>query len=135
MPISGWVTFLILACLVVFAGEIIMLIIHDIITLNDAGVFVWRLLILVVVAIMFLGMHLYYQNTASGRRQVVDEKINLSNGIERTINVYTADGQIMATYHGKIDIEASQGGYIKFDYEGKRYIYYNCFVETIAEIE
>lgn len=25
------------------------------------------------------------------------------------------------------------GGYVKFDYDGKRYVYYNCFVETIAD--
>lgn len=40
-----------------------------------------------------------------------------------------------AKYKGKIDIEANQGGYIKFDYKGKRYIYYNCFVESIGELE
>ncbi len=32
-----------------------------------------------------------------------------------------------------IDIETNDGGYVKFDFDGKRYIYYNCFVETIAE--
>lgn len=80
-------------------------------------------------------MQWYYKNTASGRRKAIDEKSNLSNGIERTVNVYTADGEIMATYKGKIDIQESDGGYVKFDYNGKRYIYYNCFVETIAEIK
>lgn len=27
------------------------------------------------------------------------------------------------------------GGYVKFDFNGKRYIYYNCFVESIADID
>lgn len=35
----------------------------------------------------------------------------------------------------KIDIAQNDGGYVKFDFEGKRHIYYNCFVETIANIE
>ena len=34
----------------------------------------------------------------------------------------------------RIDIEGNDGGYVLFDYQGKRYTYYNCFVESIAEI-
>ena len=36
---------------------------------------------------------------------------------------------------GKIDIDSNEGGYVKFDYDGKRYIYYNCFVESVADID
>jgi len=53
---------------------------------------------------------------------------------ETPINVYTADGKLLATYEGKIDIDTNDGGYVKFDFNGKRYIYYNCFIETIAEL-
>ena len=63
----------------------------------------------------------------------MDQKSNIS-GIERTITVYTANGDVIATYTGTIDVEQNDGGYVKFDFNGKRYIYYNCFVETIAEI-
>ena len=31
--------------------------------------------------------------------------------------------------------ETNNGGYVKFDFNGKRYIYYNCFVESIADID
>jgi hypothetical protein len=55
-------------------------------------------------------------------------------GLDRIIRVYTATGEIIAEYEGKIDIATNDGGYVKFDHDGKRYIYYNCFVETIAEI-
>lgn len=75
-----------------------------------------------------------FKNTASGQRALIDQKSNISNGLERTINVYTANGDLIATYSGKIDIETNDGDYVKFDFEGKRYIYYNCFVESIAEI-
>lgn len=67
-------------------------------------------------------------------RAVVNVKSDISGGLQRTITVYTADGKKMATYEGKIDIETTSGGYVKFDFDGKRYIYYNCFVETIADI-
>ena len=59
--------------------------------------------------------------------------MDLNGGLNRIINVYTADGKIIASYEGRIDIETNDGGYVKFDYDGKRYVYYNCFVETIAD--
>lgn len=68
------------------------------------------------------------------RRWLVDVKSS-STGLERVINVYTADGRIIATYEGIIDIKGSGGSEVKFDFDGKRYIYYNCYVETIANID
>ena len=67
-------------------------------------------------------------------RAVTDIKSDVSGGLQTTITVYTADGKKIANYEGKIDIETTSGGYVKFDFDGKRYIYYNCFVETIADI-
>lgn len=81
----------------------------------------------------FLGSTLV--GCASWDRWVVDMKSDISNGLDRTITVYTANGEVIAQYTGKIDIQESEGGYIKFDFEGKRYIYYNCFVESIADIK
>lgn len=72
---------------------------------------------------------------ASWNRVVTDMKSDFAGGLQRTIKVYTAEGDLMAEYEGKIDIESNDGGYIKFDYNGKRYIYYNCFVESIADID
>lgn len=76
-----------------------------------------------------------FTGCASWDRFVTDVKSDVSGGMQRTIKVYTANGDLIAEYKGKIDIETNDGGYIKFDYDGKRYIYYNCFVESIAEIE
>ena len=81
------------------------------------------------------GMLWYFNCTADGQRQIVDQRSNFSNGLNRIVTVYTADGDVIAQYEGQIDIEANDGGYIKFDFEGKRYMYYNCFVESIADIE
>lgn len=72
---------------------------------------------------------------SSWDRFVTDMKSDFSGGMNRTIVVYTANGDVMASYEGKIDISSNEGGYVKFDYDGKRYIYYNCFVESIANIE
>lgn len=84
-----------------------------------------------------LGLTLCFGMTgcASLERGITDIKSNLTGGMQRTITVYTADGKELATYEGKIDMEANDGGYVKFDFNGKRYIYYNCFVESIADIK
>ena len=86
------------------------------------------ILVFVIVAFCFTGC-------ASMKRLAVDIKSDFKNGLNRVINIYTADGNLLATYSGKIDLEANAGGYIKFDINGKRYVYYNCFVETIADIK
>ena len=85
--------------------------------------------------IALISMLWYFNCTADGQRQIVDQRSNFSNGLNRIVTVYTADGDVIAQYEGQIDIEANDGGYIKFDFEGKRYMYYNCFVESIADIE
>lgn len=89
-----------------------------------------KLLALGVTACIILGL----TGCASWDRMVTDMKSDVSGGMQRTITVYTADGKELATYEGKIDIETNDGGYVKFDFNGKRYIYYNCFVESIADI-
>lgn len=89
---------------------------------------------IVVIALIFGVGFWYCNNTADGRRAMTDQRANLSNGLERTVTVYTADGKVLAQYEGRIDIEQNDGGYVKFDFDGKRYIYYNCFVESIADL-
>lgn len=66
-------------------------------------------------------------------RILKDAKVNyVSELLGKPVEVTLEDG--VAQYTGKIDIEGNDGGYVLFDYEGKRYTYYNCFVESIAEI-
>lgn len=88
----------------------------------------------VLIVALLCGMRWYFGNTAKGQRMMIDQKSGFGKGLERTVTVYTANGDMIAQYIGMIDIETNDGGYVKFDFEGKRYIYYNCFVETIAEI-
>lgn len=130
MTIGGWVLFWILVMVIVSAGGCIVFAADEI---------PWKILAGIVAAILiaapFFGMRWYFQNTASGQRALVDQKSELSGGIERTITVYTADGKVIAQYTGRIDMEGNDGGYVLFDFNGKRYTYYNCFVESVANIE
>lgn len=130
MTICGWFIFGVFAITFACAGGFIIF---------ESDEIPWKILTGIVTAILiaalFFGIRWYFQNTASGQRALVDEKSELSNGIERTITVYTADGKVIAQYAGRIDIEGNDGGYVLFDFDGKRYTYYNCFVESVANIE
>lgn len=124
MTIGGWIIcilFSLLACIGAWA-------IWTIADKKVLAVFVG----IVAVALIFGVGFWYCNNTADGIRAMTDQRSNLANGLERTITVYTADGKVLAQYSGRIDIEQNDGGYVKFDFGGKRYIYYNCFVESIA---
>ena len=129
MTIAGWIGY----------GLIVLAIAGIVLRICIDCDIVARIVIIVIGIVLavalLIGVLAYFQHTESGRRAIVDEKSNLGGGIERTITVYTANGDVLASYTGKIDIADADGGYVKFDYDGKRYIYYNCFVETIAELE
>jgi hypothetical protein len=129
MTIGGWFGFGLFAALILCAGILGAILIE-----NIPGKIISVVVAILLILGLFFGMRWYFQNTASGQRALTDQKSDLNNGLERTVTIYTADGEIIAQYTGKIDIEGNDGGYVLFDYEGKRYTYYNCFVESIAEI-
>lgn len=129
MTIGGWIVFITFGVVIGIIGIFVVT------EQTNAGLQAITALVTVALIFgLFFGIRWYYQNTASGQRAIVDQRSELNNGLERTINVYTANGDVIATYEGQIDIEDNQGGYVMFDFEGKRYMYYNCFVESIAEI-
>jgi hypothetical protein len=130
MTIGGWALFGTVALLAVIGGAAGIYLCE-----TGAGKALSAIIAIAVIFAMLFGSLWYFGNTASGQRALIDQKSELNNGIERTVTVYTADGNIIAQYTGNIDIANNDGGYVKFDFEGKRYIYYNCFVETIANID
>lgn len=129
MTIGGWIAFAFLAgCLII--GAICGAVLCE----NIAARITIPIVCVLATIGLLAGMLWYYGNTASGQRAMVDQQSDLGNGLNRTVRVYTANGDVIAEFEGKIDIEGNDGGYVLFDYQGKRYTYYNCFVESIAEI-
>ncbi len=129
MTIGGWILF----GLITFSIVIVVVWLYVNIVDSSLGLIGVILAGLALITGAFFGMRWYFSSTASGQRALTDQKSELANGLERTVTVYTADGKVMARYEGRIDIEGNDGGYVIFEYEGKRYTYYNCFVESIAE--
>lgn len=129
MTIGGWI-----ACVLIWVmiAVVVIFICHT----AESG---WTVLVSILVGgalcfAIFSGVKWFYMNTATGQRAKINERSELTGGLDRTITVYTADGNIIAQYEGQIDIQANDGGFVLFDFDGKRYIYYNCFVETIADL-
>ena len=129
MTIGGWVLFGIIVAMAFVIAFVISL------DFSKSGKAISFIIAGFISLIALGGMLWYFNCTADGQRQIVDQRSNLSNGLDRVVTVYTVDGDVIAQYEGQIDIEANDGGYIKFDFEGKRYMYYNCFVESIADIK
>ena len=129
MTIGGWILFAFAAFAIAATALGIVLCWESI-----PGKILTAVLGVILIIALLLGMLWWFNNTASGQRALTDQKSELANGLERIVRVYTANGDIIAEYEGIIDIEGNDGGYVLFDYQGKRYTYYNCFVESIAEI-
>lgn len=138
MTIKGWAIFgIVAACVIVFT-VVAFLFVNENMARSKKLIFTNLGVVLVAGSLIlgtFVGLHWYYTETAAGRRAVIDQRSNINNGLERTINILNADGEVIRTYTGIIDIEDNDGGYVVFDYNGKRYTYYNCYLESIADIE
>lgn len=68
----------------------------------------------------------------SWEREVKDMKSEWNGGLNRIINIYSLDGNLIATHEGKIDIEDRENS-ILFELNGKRYVYYNAIIEVIEK--
>lgn len=88
---------------------------------------------LTITAIVLAMILISVTGCASLGRVGKDIKSDLNGGLERTLTVYTADGEVLKTYKGKIDLASTEGGIVKFDLNGQRIMYYNCYVEVIEE--
>ena len=128
MPIGTWVLVGIIAVVIAYGAVSIAMEVD-----KKSACIIIVVAVAIITAIIGLGFW-YYGNTAAGQRAMVDQRSNMQNGMERTVTVYTASGDVIAKYEGLIDLADSEGGYVKFDFEGKRYMYYICFVESIADI-
>lgn len=129
MTIGCWIGFIVFSICIIGGAIAIAQMSNSVI-----GKILIILVAIILVFGMFAGFRWYFTSTASGQRALTDQKSEYAGGLDRTITIYTADGEIIAQYEGRIDIDTNDGGYVKFDFEGKRYIYYNCFVESIADI-
>ncbi len=82
--------------------------------------------------VLVLCMILVATNSASCQRSLKTWKSEYTGGLDRIVNVYDMEGDLIATYEGKIDIQENDSK-VLFELNGKRYTYYNCLVEVIEK--
>ena len=79
----------------------------------------------------------YYNGTEAGKRAIKTQQSNFGGGIERRINVFDVEGDIIATYEGRFDIEYDDDRILFDDEEGLRHIIYyptgNVIVDELAK--
>lgn len=117
-----WILFgIVLACMI---GVIIFMIVENV----EAKYKIIALIIEVVLIVAMVGgCAAYHTKTESGKRILKTWQSETSGGIDRTVTVYDINGEEVAKYTGRFDVdESSREGVvkIKFDCNGKRHIIY-----------
>lgn len=91
------------------------------------GVAIALLVSFIVAGLIAGGIALYNTHTESGKRALKSWESEISGGMNRVVHVYDMEGEEIATYQGKFDIqENAQDGIVKvkFDVDGERHIIY-----------
>lgn len=81
-------------------------------------------MIAAVLTILILAVVIIFINRASIKRAFKDVKSEYNNGMPRTIEVYSPDGNLLQKYDGKIDVETNPSYIVFEDEDGKRHIIY-----------
>lgn len=128
MTVSGWIIFAIIAAVIMISAMGIA----DAFDLNIVSGF----LVGIILSGIVLGIMLfYYNNTASGKRAFKSQESSFNNGIERSVEVYDATGNLLKTYTGKFDVDYDDNRIIFDDEDNKRHvIYYPTGTVIIDEI-
>ena len=94
----------------------------------------FKKVIIISITIITLLLYMFVLcNCASCDREMKTCSSDINNGMDRIINVYNYQGEKIATFEGFLDVQANEGGEVLFDYQGKRYVYYNFQVEVIEK--
>ena len=128
MTVSGWIIFAIIAAVIMISAMGIA----DAFDLNIVSGF----LVGIILSGIVLGIMLfYYNNTASGKRAFKSQESDFNYGIERSVEVYDATGNLLKTYSGKFDVDYDDNRIIFDDENNKRHvIYYPTGTVIIDEI-
>lgn len=91
--------------------------------------------LLIVIGSWAIGIW-YYQGTEAGKRALKTQESNFNGGIKRRVTVYDVEGDPIAEYEGKFDIEYDDDRILFDDEQGLRHIiYYPTGNVIIDELE
>ena len=119
MTINGWIGFLLLAFIIIGAGLLI-----GALSESGVGITIGGLIGVIISLFLLMGMHWYYGNTQSGARAMKSQESNFNNGIQRKVTVFDMEGDVIAEYEGRFDIEYDDDRILFDDENGLRHIIY-----------
>ena len=127
MTVTGWIGWIMLSILIVGVAALI----GSAVDKTLAGVLVG----VIISGLLLGGLLFYFNGTAAGKRAYKTQESNFHNGIERTVEVYDATGNLLKTYSGKFDVDYDDNRIIFDDEKGKRHvIYYPTGTVIIDEV-
>ena len=97
----------------IFIIGIILSVMRFIDSETGAGILFIIATLIVTLGLMFF-MNWYNTNTASGARNYNTYKSEMNNGIERTIDIYNAEGELRYHFEGTVDIDDESQAYTLF---------------------
>lgn len=101
------------------------LLIYGAVEEKSMGLAAGAALALALTAAICIWISWYQLNSESGKRAYKDQQSELNGGIERVVQVYDVNGEMIREYSGRFDVETDKDSYILFDdEEGKRHIVY-----------
>lgn len=116
MTIAGWVFFGFLAFMVIIGAAWIW---TDVDT--TSGKVLTGLIAALLIFGMLAGFRLYFKNSASGQRALKTQESNFGGGLNRVVEVYSYDGDLIKSWSGEFDVtENDQETF--FDIDGRRVI-------------
>lgn len=130
MTVGGWILY---GVLVITTGIITGCVITE--ADNKSTKIISFVISAMVIISLFFGMRWYYQNTESGKRALKSQESNFNAGIERRVEVYDMEGELIKEYEGKFDVTYDDDRILFDDEKGKRHvIYYSTGTVVIDEV-
>lgn len=125
MTVGGWAIFWIITIIIAAFAIVICMANYD----EKNGAIIVAITILVAVFVIFglnRGMSWWFSNTESGKRAIKTQESNFEGGINRSVKVYDAVGNVLQEYSGRFDVDFDGDEQrILFDDEnGKRHVIY-----------
>lgn len=135
MTVGGWFLFGFLTLVVVTIGIFICVSLET----HATGTFLAMLICGIITVAMFVGFHWYYSNTESGKRAMKSQEANFNAGIERRVEVYDVEGELIKEYEGRFDVTYDDDRILFDDENGHRHIIYystgNVIIDELGEEE
>jgi len=133
MTVGGWILFVLLAFGVAIAGIFIGMSLET----EALGTILTTLICGIIVVAMFMGFRWYYSSTESGKRAMKSQEANFNAGIERRVEVYDVEGELIKEYEGRFDVTYDDDRILFDDENGHRHIIYystgNVIIDELGE--